>query len=188
MPRPGAQRHTSRKLQGPGITLGTIDSKNGFNAKGHSTTTSPTQDIDLNLDPSAIFTVTRDLALDAGLNTQQLDGIVAVGGYQYLTPARVVRSIYRGKRNIYTGFDLPSFVDKAFKQLKSDVTLSTDVTIGEYATTIDYTQEGLLTSTDESLNLLLPILAQPIVQKLVTGSVLGYAYGSLSKTSTLIWT
>jgi len=28
-------------------------------------------------------------------------------------------------------FDLPTFVQKAFKQLKSDVTLSTDVTIGE---------------------------------------------------------
>lgn len=156
-----------------GIDLGTIDSSAAFAAKGKSTTTSPAQNLNLNLDPSTIFTVTRDLALDAGLNTQQLDGIVQAGGYKYLTPAKATRDVYRGKRNIYTGFNLPSFVDKAFAQLKSDVSLSTDVLIGDYATTIEFTQEGLPTKTDESLHLLLPLLAQPIVQKLVSGSNLG---------------
>ncbi|KAH7108191.1 hypothetical protein BKA62DRAFT_764259 [Auriculariales sp. MPI-PUGE-AT-0066] len=157
-----------------GITVGTIDTKTQFQAKGKKTTTSPTQDIDLNLDPPSLFTVTRDLALDAGLNTQQLDGIVALGGYEYVhaaPPGR--RHLYRGKRNIYTGFSLPEFVDAAFAKLKSDVTLSTDVLVGDYATTIEFTQNGLPTATDKSLHLLLPILAQPIVQKVVSGSELG---------------
>ena len=119
--------------------------------------------------------MTRDLAVDAGLNTQQLDGIVALGGYEYVGAPPSKRHVYRGKRqsNIYKGFDLTKFVDAAFKVLKSDVTLSTDVRIGDYATTIEFAQDGLPTLTDESLHLLLPILAQPIVQKIVSGSQLG---------------
>ena len=38
---------------------------------------------------------------------------------------------------------------------------------------MSYTQPDVAIKTDSSLNLLLPILAQPIVQKIVTGSVLG---------------
>ncbi len=45
--------------------------------------------------------------------------------------------------------------------------------IGDYATTLTYTQPDVEVKTDQSLNLLLPILAQPIVQKIVDGSVLG---------------
>lgn len=46
---------------------------------------------------------------------------------------------------------------------------------GEYMTTLSYTQLGVPISTDSSLNLILPVLAQPIVQGIVSGSVLGYA-------------
>ena len=51
--------------------------------------------------------------------------------------------------------------------------LAAGVTIGEYATTLSYTQPDVAIKTDDSLNFLLPILAQPIVQKIVDGSVLG---------------
>ena len=44
---------------------------------------------------------------------------------------------------------------------------------GDYATTLSYTQSGVPISTDNSLNLILPVLAQPIVQKVVSGSILG---------------
>ena len=44
---------------------------------------------------------------------------------------------------------------------------------GEYPTTLEYTQQGVAIATDSSVNLLLPILAQPIVQTIVSGSVLG---------------
>lgn len=50
--------------------------------------------------------------------------------------------------------------------------------VGDYATTIEFSQDGLPTATDESLNLLLPILAKPIVQKIVTGSILGCVWHS----------
>ncbi len=73
----------------------------------------------------------------------------------------------------------------------SDVELSSEVTIGrygtlyrdlllipgylgEYRTTLNYNQNGVATGTDDTLDYILPVLAQPIVQKIVTGSVLGY--------------
>jgi hypothetical protein len=65
-------------------------------------------------------------------------------------------------------------VQAAFKKLQSNVDLTAGVTIGDYATTLQYTQTGLVTHTDESLNLILPVLAQPIVQKIVGGSLLGF--------------
>lgn len=46
---------------------------------------------------------------------------------------------------------------------------------GEYSTTLNYTQLDVPIATDSSLDLILPVLAQPIVQKIVSGSVLGYA-------------
>jgi hypothetical protein len=57
--------------------------------------------------------------------------------------------------------------------LTTDVTLQSTVSIGNYQTTLSYTQRNVPVSTDNSLNHLLPILASPIVQSLVDGSVLG---------------
>ena len=51
---------------------------------------------------------------------------------------------------------------------------------GEYPTTLTFSQPGLPTKTDASLNLILPILAAPIVQKIVGGSALGYLLFSSS--------
>ena len=45
---------------------------------------------------------------------------------------------------------------------------------GDYSTSLTYSQPAVVTTTDDSLNLLLPILAQPIVQKIVDASLLGY--------------
>ena len=69
-----------------GITLGTINTTTGFSAPGKSTTTSPTLDLDMNLDPAALFTITRSLAVKAGLDVAPLDAIVQLGGIQYLSP------------------------------------------------------------------------------------------------------
>ncbi|KAF8493874.1 hypothetical protein JB92DRAFT_3147206 [Gautieria morchelliformis] len=56
--------------------------------------------------------------------------------------------------------------------LQSDIILSSAVSISDYPTTLDFTQLAIPVATDDSLNLLLPILAQPIVQKIITGAVL----------------
>lgn len=39
----------------------------------------------MNFDPAALFTVTRALAVEAGLDPAPLDGIVQLGGIQYLS-------------------------------------------------------------------------------------------------------
>ncbi|KZT27986.1 hypothetical protein NEOLEDRAFT_1129882 [Neolentinus lepideus HHB14362 ss-1] len=160
-----------------GVNLGTIDTPTNFKSSGKSTTTSPALDLTLNLEPEPIFSLARALAVDAGLSTAQLDGIMQLGGYEYVqtTPEASNSSSATTSRrdNIYTNFNLPDFVDAAFKQLRSDVDLTSVVNIGNYQTTLQYSQKGLPTVTDDSLNLLLPILAQPIVEKIVTGAALG---------------
>ncbi|KAF9562634.1 hypothetical protein CPC08DRAFT_706528 [Agrocybe pediades] len=157
-----------------GIPLGSIEQDVNFESKPHATTQSPELNLDMNFDPAALFTVTRALAVEAGLDVDPLDQIVQLGGIQYLPiPGGNAPSNRKRQANVFKGFDLPSFVQKAFKQLKSDVTLSTDVTIGDYKTTLDFSQPGVPTATDDSLDLILPVLAAPIVQKIVGGSSLG---------------
>lgn len=124
-----------------GIELGAIQQSVQFPAAAKSTSTSPALNLNMNLDPPSIFSVTRALAVDAGLDTAQLDEIVSLGGYQFLptTNADTPPSNSSSKRqivnfekraNIFTGFNLPNFVDAAFKELRSDVNLSSMVTIG----------------------------------------------------------
>jgi hypothetical protein len=82
-----------------GMTLGKIEQDTNFACAGKSTTTSPDLNFDMNLDPATMFTVLRNLAVEAGLDIAQVDGIVALGGYQYVQPAAkrdlVPRGIYR---------------------------------------------------------------------------------------------
>lgn len=184
-----------------GIPLGTIGTPTDFSTGGHAITTSPALDLNQNLDPPSLFTVLRVLAAQAGLPTEQIDGIVALGGYSYLPVKNTTNGnttistrglryeipslpmgrdelgveLTLGKRdNIYTGFMLPPFVDKAFSLLVADIELVTAFSIGGYQTTLTYSQLGVPVKTDASLNYLLPVLARPIVQKIVNGSVLGF--------------
>jgi hypothetical protein len=68
-----------------GITLGTIATATSFTSAGKSSTTSPSLDLNLNFDPAALFTLTRVLAVEAGEDPTQLDGIVKLGGYSYIS-------------------------------------------------------------------------------------------------------
>ncbi|KAJ3724969.1 hypothetical protein DFJ43DRAFT_1197841 [Lentinula guzmanii] len=155
-----------------GINLGTIQTSTNFSSAGKSNTTSPTLPLDMNFDPSALFTVTRALAVEAGEDVAPLDGIVSLGGYQYsmITGPSVSTE---SDASLFKNFTLPDFVQTAFKQLKSDVNLTVDVTIGEYDAVLNYFQSSLPTETDSSLDFILPILAKPIVQKIVGGAGLG---------------
>ncbi|KAF8557967.1 hypothetical protein OG21DRAFT_1504634 [Imleria badia] len=165
--------HITSSVTSHGLDLGTIETATNFSAAGKSTTASPPLDLNMNFNPPTLFTLTRVLAVQAGLDPAPLDGIVALGGYSYVTATNADSTAVRRRSNIYTGFSLPSFVDAAFKQLRSDIQLSAELTIGEYVTTLNYTQLSVPIATDSSLNLILPLLAQPIVQKIVSGSVLG---------------
>ncbi len=87
------------------ITLGTIDMPVTFASKGNASTDSPALDLQMNMDPEALFTVTRILAGDAGLETDQLDAIVALGGYTYLNGVGVGKSkreVVEKRDNMFT--------------------------------------------------------------------------------------
>ena len=52
--------------------------------------------------------------------------------------------------------------------------LGAELSAGDYETTLQFAQTGVPTSTDDSLDLILPILAQPIITKIVAGAGLGF--------------
>lgn len=145
-----------------------------FAAPAHSTTTSPSLPLEMNLDSRALFTLTRVLAVEAGLDVRPLDGIIAIGGegVGYLPGFNAERrdpdlNTEHDTRNLFTAFNLPAFVRTAFEQLKSDVELTAGVLIGSYATTLTYTQPGVPIATDDTLGYLLPVLARPVVQQVM---------------------
>ena len=84
---------------------------------------------------------------------------------------RGVERIQKGA-NLYTGFDLPSYVAQAFKAARTDLIITSDAVIGEYGTTLTFSQRNVPLNTDETLFKLLPVLAKPIVQKIVDASIL----------------
>lgn len=85
-----------------GLALGTIQTTNNFSAAGKSTTTSPPLDLNMNFDPPTLFTLTRVLAVRAGLDPTPLDDIVALGGYSYLTATNADSTPASRRNNIFT--------------------------------------------------------------------------------------
>jgi hypothetical protein len=88
--------------------LGTINTTTDFVSAPKLTTQSPTLDLNMNFDPSALFTVTRALAVEAGLDVAPLDGIVQLGGIKYLSTTNTPPSVQR-RANIFTYVGSPAF-------------------------------------------------------------------------------
>ncbi|CEH17102.1 Protein of unknown function DUF3712 [Ceraceosorus bombacis] len=74
--------------------------------------------------------------------------------------------------NLYTGFNLANYVLDAFRTATADLTIVSDATIGDYGTTLTFSQNNVPLGVDDTLLKLLPVLAGPIVQKIVDGSIL----------------
>jgi len=75
----------SSSVASHGITLGTIDTDTDFESVPNSITQSPELNFNMNFDPAALFTVTRVLAVEAGLDPAPIDAIVRLGGIRYLS-------------------------------------------------------------------------------------------------------
>jgi len=68
----------------------------------------------LNLYPPDIFSLLRALAVSAGLPTEQIDGIVALGGYQYVPTAADATAQQARKRSLAVGtLDMDAFGTKS---------------------------------------------------------------------------
>ncbi|KAF9434266.1 hypothetical protein BGZ76_008312 [Entomortierella beljakovae] len=76
--------------------------------------------------------------------------------------------------SVFTGFNLPNFVKAAMVGLKVDVTMTVDVMVGEYATSLTLTQAGVSAITDDTILKLIPIVGAPIAQAIVDQAVLNF--------------
>ncbi|CDR88214.1 uncharacterized protein SPSC_03875 [Sporisorium scitamineum] len=76
------------------------------------------------------------------------------------------------RANLYTGFDLPSYVDRAFRSATANLEIVAENNIGDYSSTLTFAQQDVPLGTDVTLNKLLPVLAGPIVQKIVDNAIL----------------
>ncbi|WFC96532.1 hypothetical protein MBRA1_003193 [Malassezia brasiliensis] len=188
--------HISSNVTMHGIFVAQIDTDLDFSAAGKSVTASPNIPLHLNLYPPDMFALLRALALQAGEDVRPLDGIVSIGGYTYspttsansdrrpskrslheellaergLPDEPATHTLEKRKTNMYTGFNLPNFVTKAFSVASANLEIVSQTKIGDYATPLTFSQQNVPMRTDETLNLLLPVLAKPIVQKIIDGS------------------
>lgn len=76
------------------------------------------------------------------------------------------------RANIYSGFNLGTYVLTAFANAKADLIITSNAIIGDYGTTLTFSQNDVPLGTDDTLLLLLPPLALPIVQKIVDTAIL----------------
>ncbi|KAF9998936.1 hypothetical protein BGZ80_009159 [Entomortierella chlamydospora] len=120
--------------------------------------------------------LTMDLAIDsllslmvdqAKLNNLNAEPIIALGQMAKDPTVKISSSVF-------AGFNLPTFVKAAMVGLKVDVSMSVDVMVGEYATSLTLTQEGVPTATDDTILKLLPIVGTPIAQAIVDQATLSF--------------
>ena len=182
-----------------GLFVASIDTDLDFSAGGKATTNSPAIPLHLNLYPPDIFALVRALAVQSGQDVKQLDGIVELAGYTYSKTTNANNDIKPSKRslreeeleaeqeaemvqahllskrktNMYTGFNLVNFVQKAFSVASANLEIVSMTQIGEYESALTFSQQNVPLKTDDSLNLLLPVLSKPIVQKIIDGATLG---------------
>lgn len=76
------------------------------------------------------------------------------------------------KRNMYHNFNLTNYVAEAFAHAEGNLTILADANVGDYNTTLDFVQQNAPLKTDNTLFYLLPVLARPIVQKIVDQAIL----------------
>ncbi|KAF9918401.1 hypothetical protein BX616_008961 [Lobosporangium transversale] len=76
--------------------------------------------------------------------------------------------------SVFAGFNLPTFVKAAMAGLKVDVSMTVDVMVGEYPTSLTLTQNGVPTLTDDTIMKLLPIVGTPIAQAIVDQATLSF--------------
>ncbi|EPB90640.1 hypothetical protein HMPREF1544_02550 [Mucor circinelloides 1006PhL] len=155
-----------------GMPVGNIDqdiSSNPFVIGGKATATSQDLSMSMNLEPAAVALLLRTLAVQAGMDTRALDGLLALGGFNIEGQEDVGTD-----SSLFKGFDVSKFTLDAMKALKVDLSLSSTITIGQYVNDLAFSQANVAVAADNSVTKLIPIVGQPIVQQVVDGSVLGF--------------
>ena len=73
---------------------------------------------------------------------------------------------------MFTNFNIVDFTDKAFSKAQVNLNILSTCNIGDYQTELQFVQSNVPLQTDDTLHKLLPVLAKPIVQKIIDGAIL----------------
>ncbi|CAO3610280.1 unnamed protein product [Cunninghamella blakesleeana] len=144
-------------------------SKNPITIKGHTSTLSQQLDMSMNLDPTAIATLIRGLAVQSKLDTKPIDALFKMGGIKVPGQEDV-----NPDPSLFKGFNISSFTMEAMKALKVNLNLVSGLQVGEYTDDLSFSQNDVPIQSDSSVTGLIPILGNPIVQYIVDHSVLSF--------------
>ncbi|KAF9544267.1 hypothetical protein EC957_012230 [Mortierella hygrophila] len=156
----------------PGLTIKSIKSTVEYNGRALGAIDIPDITIavaGMTQQASQPLPLAMDLSIDsllslmidqANVNNLNAEPMIALGKMAKDPTVKIASSVF-------AGFNLPTFVKAAMAGLKVDVTMTVDVLVGEYATSLTLVQKGVPTATDDTIMRLLPIVGTPIAQAIV---------------------
>ncbi|GJJ75771.1 hypothetical protein EMPS_08129 [Entomortierella parvispora] len=165
---------------GTGLTIKSIKSTVNYNGRALGSIDLPSTTISVGAmtqQASQPLPLTMNLAIDslislmvdqAKVNNLNAAPIEALGQMASDPTVQIPSSVF-------AGFNLPTFVTAAMQNLKVDVTMTVDVLVGEYATSLTLTQNGVPTATDDTILKLLPIVGTPIAQSIVNLATMSFS-------------
>ncbi|KAG0006468.1 hypothetical protein BGZ65_007614 [Modicella reniformis] len=152
-------------VQYNGRTLGTIDIPSiSIDVAGNSQQASQPLPLSMDLSIDSLLSLMVD---QAHVNNLNAEPIISLGKMAKDPTVKIPSSVF-------VGFNLPTFVKAAMANLKVDVSMSVDVMVGEYATSLTLVQSGVPTITDDTILKLLPIVGTPIAQAIVDQATLTF--------------
>ncbi|RCH90057.1 hypothetical protein CU098_000268, partial [Rhizopus stolonifer] len=155
-----------------GMPIGNIDqdiSSNPIVIPGKTTVQPSELSMLMNTEPAAVALLLRSLAVTSQLDTRPLDALLTLGGFHIEGQDNIAAD-----SSLFNGFNISNFVMEAMKSLKVDLSLASDLNIGQYVNTLNFAQANVQITTDSSVTALISIVGQPIVQQIVDGSVLAF--------------
>ena len=152
-------------VQYGGRTLGSIDiPSTSIDVAGNSQQASQPLPLSMDLSIDSLLSLMID---QAKINNLNAEPIIALGKMAKDPTVKIPSSVF-------VGFNLPTFVKAAMAGLKVDVSMTVDVFVGEYATSLTLVQNGVPTTTDDTILKLLPIVGTPIAQAIVDQATLSF--------------
>ncbi|KAG0312812.1 hypothetical protein BGZ99_009258 [Dissophora globulifera] len=163
----------------PGLTISSIKSTVQYNNRTLGSIDIPSTTVTvagMTQQASQPLPLSMDLSIDsllslmidqAKVNNLNAEPIIALGQMAKDPTVKISSSVF-------AGFNLPTFVRAAMVGLKVDVTMTVDVMVGEYPTSLTLTQYGVPTITDDTILKLLPIVGTPIAQAIVDQATLSF--------------
>ncbi|KAI1301122.1 hypothetical protein EDD11_005812 [Mortierella claussenii] len=159
-------RSIKSTVQYNGRQLGAINIPSvTINVPGNTQTPSQPLPLSMDLSIDSLLSLMVDQAKANNLNPEP---IISLGKMAKDPTVKIPSSVF-------AGFNLPTFVKAAMAGLKVDVSMSVDVLVGEYATSLTLQQLGVPTVTDDTILKLLPIVGTPIAQAIVDQATLSFS-------------